>query len=138
MHKPTDVQYSRRIGVTTRKASISNCRGLAGVAVFLTIETLAKRVCRGWFWLNQAIAGKKLVGCCNSVICSLVVVLISSRAEDLCLGKKVTWQLVALIEDHKCMEVAKHEWYIYAVHRPWLLFCGHFFGTCNSIASQLF
>jgi hypothetical protein len=50
------------------------------------------------------------LGCCR-------LVLISTRAEDLCLGKKVPWQLVALIEDHKCMEVAEHEWYIYAVHR---------------------
>ncbi len=50
------------------------------------------------------------LGCCR-------LVLISTRAEDLCLGKKVPWQLVALIEDHKCMEVEVHEWYIYVVHR---------------------
>ena len=45
------------------------------------------------------------------------LVMISSRVEDFCLGKKVPWQLAALIEDHKCMEAGEHEWYIYAEDR---------------------
>ena len=73
------------------------------------------------------------LGCCR-------LVLISTRAEDLCLGKKVPWQLVALIEDHKCMEVAEHKWYIYAVHRALATlasksFVDIYFGACNSITS---
>jgi hypothetical protein len=45
------------------------------------------------------------------------LVMISSRVEDFCLGKKVPWQLATLIEDHKCMEAGEHEWYIYAEDR---------------------
>jgi hypothetical protein len=37
------------------------------------------------------------------------LVTINSRVEDFCLGKKVPWQLAALIEDHKCMEAGEHE-----------------------------
>jgi hypothetical protein len=48
-----------------------------------------------------------------------LIVLISSRGvEDLCLGKNVPWQLAALIEDQKCMEVGGRQWCIYVVlHR---------------------
>ncbi len=38
-------------------------------------------------------------------LCRLLVLITSRGVEDLCLGKNVPWQLVALIEDQKCMEV---------------------------------
>ena len=38
-------------------------------------------------------------------LCRLLVLITSRGVEDLCLGKNVPWQLAALIEDQKCMEV---------------------------------
>ena len=101
-------------------AQVSSCGG-----------TLAEMVQMGWFFpmqQNHVLAGKVSAGCsyaiCNRManrclaiqktlikaielgFCRLVS--ISSReVEDLYLGKKVPWQLLVLIEDHKCMEIGE-------------------------------
>jgi hypothetical protein len=54
-------------------------------------------------------------------LCILVVLISDRGVEDLCWGKKVPWQLAALIEDHKYMEV----WRTLVVYicRAWVSHC---------------
>ena len=112
-----DVQVVDQSNYWRVPAQVSSCGG-----------TLAEMVQMGWFFpmqQNHVLAGKVSAGCsyaiCNRManrclaihktlikaielgFCRLVS--ISSReVEDLYLGKKVPWQLLVLIEDHKCME----------------------------------
>ena len=82
-------------------------------------------------------------------LCILVVLISNRGVEDLCLGKKVPWQLAALIEDHKYMEVWRtlvvyicHAWVSHCRAKAHATLsaksCETFFEACNSITSQLF
>ena len=125
-----DVQVVDQSNYWRVPAQVSSCGG-----------TLAKMVQMGWFFpmqQNHVLAGKVSAGCsyaiCNRManrclaiqktlikaielgFCRLVS--ISSRGvEDLYLGKKVPWQLLVLIEDHKCMEIGECYQCINVVHR---------------------
>ena len=125
-----DVQVVDQSNYWRVPAQVSSCGG-----------TLAEMVQMGWFFpmqQNHVLAGKVSAGCsyaiCNRManrclaiqktlikaielgFCRLVS--ISSReVEDLYLGKKVPWQLLVLIEDHKCMEIGECYQCINVVHR---------------------
>uniref|UniRef100_A0A2N9IY60 Ceramidase n=1 Tax=Fagus sylvatica TaxID=28930 RepID=A0A2N9IY60_FAGSY len=100
MHKP--MMHSRRIKV------------IAGVCPAVAVLPYTTK----WHATRCPVVQKALTKAMQIGPFRLIVLISSRGVEDLCLGKNVPWQLAALIEDQKCMEVGGRQWCIYVVlHR---------------------